>query len=272
MQKYYITIVLACIVYGVVFSQHKAIESRHSIKGVSQFSIECQWADVIIRNWDQSDIKVEGKVNINFGENDDSFIYEFEKKGEQMVFVSDIKNMDDLPRYLSYEIKGKKYHERLGEGSKNWKDIKEELPEGVDHISTGVDIVVELIFYLPPEISFETQLIYGDLNIENCSNEMDVNNTYGHVIADFSSGGLTNECKLISTYSFVDVALPPSADVSLSLQTNYGEVFSDLELSVDKSRSTDKVFENIIIGDLNNGGRGLMIKATYNNIYLRKSS
>ena len=80
---------------------------------------------------------------------------------------------------------------------------------------------------------------------------------------------MEEDCQFESTYSFVDVSCPPNAGYNLLLETNYGQVYSNLDLNIDKKGSVDKIFESKIIGTLNNGGSPLQIKATYSDIYLR---
>ena len=126
------------------------------------------------------------------------------------------------------------------------------------------------MLFIPEQLFLRTDLTYGDLQLQNVANPMDAENTYGHIIATFDHGNLNADCTITSTYSFVDVSLPSNSKVDLSLQTNYGEIYSDLAFTYDNEKSVDEMFHNEIVGTLNDGGRELVLKSPYNNVYLRK--
>lgn len=269
-----LTFILLIVAIASDLAAQKAISEMYSGSTVADLYIECQWANVIVRNWDQSTIKVEGTAMINYGENDDVFVYQFRQNGDRLYFESDIENMDDLPRFVSYTKQGQEYHYRVEKGEEDhWKKItKDHEGEAVSHMNIGVKVDVDLIFYVPASVGLQTDLTYGDLRIENCRNAMDVKNTYGHVVATFDSDILSRDCSLTSTYSFVDVTISPEMKADISLHTNYGEIYTDLDFSFDKGRSIQKMYHSKYVGALNNGGKELLLKATYNNIYVRQKS
>lgn len=264
-------LVCISIIANCAFAQ-RPISDQRPASGVEEIVIECQWANVIIKNGSNDQIKLEGTSLINKGENDDAFSFSWKQEGTRIHFSSDIENMDELPKFVSYKKGGQEYVRKLEKGEEvNWSDIRDKNGEGgVTEMSTGVLIEIDLVLYLPTEIFLKTEMTYGDLQLQNVVNAMDVENTYGHVIATFDKGTLNADCSISSTYSFVDVSLPPTLKADLSLQTNYGEIYSDLTFTYDNENSVDEMYHNEIVGVLNNGGKELTLKSPYNNVYLRK--
>ena len=157
--------------------------------------------------------------------------------------------------------------ERIGEETST---AKLKLGEGpIKWISHGVAVEVKLEIKVPAGVRLDVLSKYGNLTLQNCSNPLSVENTYGHIEASFNQG-LSSDVNLHSTYSFVDVSLPARAAADIELSANYGTIYSDLDLVVDQSQSKEEHFARLIVAKLNGGGKKLFLKADYNNIYFRK--
>lgn len=234
-----------------------------------EFSFD--WADVTFINGDEDRIAIEGLVNINEGENNASHRIEVQEKSDRIEIETFIENVHKLPKWIKVRAKGKDYtfkHE--GEKQMNRENIKKKLGvEEIEWTNYGPLIDIQLIVKIPRGKQIAIKSKYGDIVLDRLINGIHVTNTYGHVLAKFDQP-LGEDCNITSTYSFVDVSIRENARLDLALHTQYGEIFTDLNFEINHEASLDKPFNSKIMGSLNNGGNGLNLKATYNNVYLRK--
>lgn len=110
---------------------------------------------------------------------------------------------------------------------------------------------------------------YNSVYMEDVSGPALVSTVYGKVEASFSELSQTGPTSLVSIYGIVDVALPASTKADVRIKTPYGEAFSDLNIEFPDSDGMRKV-SSTIEGKLNGGGVELDLKASYENVYLRK--
>ena len=117
MKHHIYLIALVFISINGAFGQ-KTISDTKSSSGIDEIVIECQWANVVIKNGGSDQIKLEGTSLINKGENDDAFLFSWNQKGGKMYFSSDIENMEDLPKYVTFKKDGQEVVRRLEKGEK----------------------------------------------------------------------------------------------------------------------------------------------------------
>ena len=110
---------------------------------------------------------------------------------------------------------------------------------------------------------------YNSVYMENITGPALVNTVYGEVEAKFSTLSQSGPTSIVSVYSNVDITLPADAKANVKLHTPYGEAYSDLNIEFPKNLDMRKI-SSTVEGTLNGGGVQLDVKATYNNIYLRK--
>lgn len=110
---------------------------------------------------------------------------------------------------------------------------------------------------------------FNHVMMEDVTGPALVNTVYGDLEAKFSSLSQTGPTSLVSVYGDVDVTLPANTKANIVLKTPYGEAYSDLNIEFPKSDDMRKI-SSTIQGTLNGGGVDLEIKASYDNVYLRK--
>ncbi|MFT6972421.1 MAG: hypothetical protein ACJAXX_003004 [Roseivirga sp.] len=110
---------------------------------------------------------------------------------------------------------------------------------------------------------------YNAVYMEDITGPAVVNTVYGGIEAKFSALSQTSPSSLVSVYGDVDISLPANTKANISTKTPYGEAYSDLDIVFAKEDGMRKVSSNVE-GTLNGGGVKLEVKATYENIYLRK--
>ncbi len=248
------------------------IEKSFNASNLNELKGDFTWADVEITGWNEERVEVLASISINNGENDDAFQLEVDQSGNTLRLKTDIEGMDDLPKMITVIEDGQKYYfKRKGDYKKQIEQLKKDL--GVDDFqtySTGVMQEVKLTIKVPARMALQLESTYGDIVLKNCSNAMNVQNTYGSVEAIFPKSGTFNDATLVSTYSFVDVSIPANAGIDVVLNTSYGSIFTDLDIDIDRAASEEKAFYNKVVGRVNGGGTEVKMKAKYSNVYLRK--
>ncbi|MBK8504924.1 MAG: hypothetical protein IPL46_23530 [Saprospiraceae bacterium] len=251
-------------------SQNKFDKST-PLNGISRITGQFEWGDVTIKNWNGTELKVIGTLSVNLGENNDAFSLEFERKGGMLEIHSTIKDWKSLPQYLTiFQGEEQKYFKVGSENNIDWPSIKKKHGEAGHYYSVGILVDIDLTILVPVNQELDVTTKYGSLEVLECKNPIKLKSIYGHLIADLSSRDAIQSCNLESTYSFVDVSIPAGGEYDLSIITNYGQIYSDLDIKINENLSIDKIFESKVVGDINNGGAPLSIQATYNNVYLRR--
>ena len=258
------------LISASIYAQREIDETRSIANSIDRLKIDGEWGNITLKKSQDNQLRLEGTAMINKGENDDAFEYSWEVKNNTLYFQADIPNLESLPKYVSYEKNGQKFYERISDGgSFDWKDIDLEDKDGYRQMNVGVLVDVDLVIYVPSSLFIDGSMGYGNMMLDGIGNDCTLKNTYGHILATFNRDNIPKQCTLKSTYSFVDVSLASDLQLDLSLETDYGEIYSDVNFVQDLDSSVDEMYHNKIVGTLNNGGNDLQLAATYNNIYLR---
>ncbi len=272
MKSYFFILVFACLFLTAV--GQRTINQSIPVTNINQLHCNFEYANVQISSWDNPSIQISGTALINDGLNDDAFKIEQSKNGTEISLRTYIDNKDKLPKTVTVVKDGQKYVFRNKDGNKKAirKQIKETIgDEEYSMYSEGVQSEIILEVKVPKNLQVDIQSTYGDVILNNVTTPLKVENTYGHIEAVFSDLAKIKEVSLKSTYDFVDITVPDGEPLKVDLDSDYGKIFTDLELDIDSQRSKTKDFAYRIVGSVKNGGPLIKAKATYKNIYLRKA-
>ncbi|MEO1627405.1 MAG: hypothetical protein AAFV25_19795 [Bacteroidota bacterium] len=233
------------------------LEKTIPLDGAAKIEFGLTYGDVHIKTWDKNEVLIRGKVDINNGENNDAFVIESERQGKSLQIETHIPKIDDLPR-----IKW-----RHDEDDKSGKSSRIYQSDG-NQYAEGVRMDIDLEVFIPKNTLIEVESTYGDVSLVDPPTPLEVHNTYGSVEAVFHRMPGDAKVELESTYSFVDIGLPAAAATQVELQSSYGEIFTDFELSILKY-DEGAHGTGFIKANLNGGGSSIAASATYSNIYLR---
>ena len=136
----------------------------------------------------------------------------------------------------------------------------------------------------------QVENIAGNVNVENNVGEIMVNGVTGLVNASTNAGNIKVEfdgipepktMKFISTTGDIDITLPSDYKADLKMKTDWGEVYSDMEIATTKGDYELKTSEDDqrvkyytdtwTRGTINGGGTEITLKTQMGSIYLRKS-
>ena len=196
-----------------------------------------------VKTWDKNEIKIEGTVSINGGENDDAFEL-ITEMGTNLVSVrSQIHNMKNLPQRVTVIRKGKKL---IFKDKGEYKKYKELNGGEFDMMSYGQEFEIRLEITVPRSMETHIESVYGMVEV----NEFE--------------GPLT----VVATYGGVDASLTEKNVGELEAETNYGEIYSDLDTKLVGS-NIDRDFYIQVSARLGQGPR-YSFESKYGNVYLRK--
>lgn len=121
---------------------------------------------------------------------------------------------------------------------------------------------------LQNEVEVSTR--HNSISLENISGPALINSVHGNITASFSALKPDSPISIISVHNDVDVALPADAKADLTLASQHGTIYTDMNLEYAKSNGDMRKISSEIEGTLNGGGTEIVLKSNHNNVYLRK--
>jgi hypothetical protein len=198
-----------------------------------------------ISTWDKAEISIQGTVNINNGENDDAFELQTSTTDNVVTVKNIIRDMKSLPQRITIVRDGQKMMFRDKEALKKYQ---EEHGKSYECQSRGVDMEIVLEIKVPRNVETKIESVYGMLEIK-----------------DFT-GPLT----ALSTYGGVDAAVKEKSMGELVAETNYGQIYSNLDIKFTDENSKEENFHTYVSAKPGAGPR-YSFESKYGNVYLRKS-
>ncbi|MEM8901530.1 MAG: hypothetical protein AAGC85_25700 [Bacteroidota bacterium] len=231
-----------------------------------------EWGNAVFSSWNRNEIEIKATYSINDGENDDAFQLKVKENNNQLSVYVDVKDFESLPRKIMVWKDGVKYIFPEGKDKEeNQRMIREKLGEEArDMYSHGVDIDIQVEIKVPERLFVNVESTYGNLVFDSFQNKVKAKNTYGGIEAVYSSGESPKEADLSSTYSYVDVSLPDSEGRNIEMTTEYGSLYTDMNIELDADRSEERSFYQRVAGTINRGGVSIKMESTYSSVYLRK--
>lgn len=138
----------------------------------------------------------------------------------------------------------------------------------------GGDVIVE-------NVSGEMEIsnVNGDVTLTSVGGSASVNTVNGDISATFNSIG-DNPMAFTTVQGDIDITLPENASVTAKMRSEWGEVYTDFEMNIDRSNrenieADSDVYRvsinNWITGNINGGGPEYMFKTLRGDIYIRKN-
>lgn len=212
-------------------------------KSGQKISMKFDYPQLIkVSTWDKNEVSVVGYVDINDGENNDAFQLEATTGSSTVTIQSSIRNIHDLPRRFmvlrdNQKIKFKSKDEYR-------KYVRE---AGDDHMiyRDGSDIDIKLEIKVPRGADARIISVYGMVEVKNFEGPLQVAATYGGV----------------------DVALSEKSVSELTAETDFGQIFTNLEAKTVAQNGGN--FHTEILMRPGSGVR-YSFESKYGNVYLRK--
>ena len=195
-----------------------------------------------VSTWEKNEISIQGTVSINGGENDDAFVLDGSTSGSVVSIQSEIRNIKNLPHRYTVMKDGKKI---TFKNKAEWRTYKSEYHDKNNWISEGVDMDIVLEIKVPKNVATTLESVYGMVEVRDFSGPLVVEATYGGV----------------------DALLIENKTGELKAETNYGQIYSNLNLKF--SNSVEEDFHTVVSAKVGSGSN-YTFESKYGNVYLRR--
>lgn len=198
---------------------------------------------ITVTTWDKNEISIQGQVSINGGENDDAFKLATTTSGGVIHIQGTIADLQNLPQRITIMREGQKIMFR---DKSEWQKYREEHGGGYNSMSMGPDIEITLEIKVPGNTATQLTSVYGMVEVKNFAGPLTVDATFGGV----------------------DASLREQAVGELTAETNFGEIYSNLDANFG-GKSTHEAFHTFVSAKPGQGPR-YSFESKYGNVYLRK--
>ncbi len=129
---------------------------------------------------------------------------------------------------------------------------------------------IRMVVRVPAGVMVSVETVYGSVEVNDLPGLREVDATYGGVTVTVPSGKPSGDLRLYSNYGAVDLTLPAGTGAKLELQTQFGELLTDLDIEIDEGQSEHRDFFERVVGSVGSGGRTISCEAPYGKVYLRE--
>ena len=230
----------------------RTLQEKITPKAGQEIKFYFKYPELIkVSTWDKNEIEINGSVRINNGRNNDAFALEIEDDGDLLLISSVIRDLDKLPKMIMITRGDTKYYfDDIKEHDNAVQKFREEHGESNYGYSThGVIKEITLDIKVPANLPFTIESKFGLLEIADTAAPV----------------------KAISKFGGIDMSVSQNAKKSLELSTKFGEVYTDLNLAIEKNTNFQAHKWTTIYTKLNGGGETCMLESKFGNIYIRKS-
>lgn len=198
-----------------------------------------------VSTWDKNEISIQGEVSINGGENDDAFVLEHTTEGNVIKISSDIKDIKNLPQRITIMRDGQK---TIFRDKAEFSKYQDAHGKGYQSMSWGPDIEINLEIRVPRNIETRITSVYGMVEIKDFTGPLTVDATYGGV----------------------DAALMERSVGTLTAETNFGQIYTNLDIKFGGESLKSRDFYTFVSATPGSGPR-YSFESKYGNVYLRKA-
>lgn len=237
-----IFIIILCLFTGDLAAQ-TPVNKIFPVSAGQKISLRFDYPELVkISTWDKNEISIGGSVSINGGENDDAFELIQSASGNTIFIENRIRNLKELPHRITVINKGEKI---TFKSKVDYQKYCEENGNKFNQRSEGVDMDILLEIKVPKGIEVKLESVYGMVEVKNYAGPLTVEATYGGV----------------------DVTVVEKTMGEVSAETNYGQIYTNLNLKFSGSEFED--FHTYVSAKLGSGPK-YSFESKYGNVYLRK--
>jgi hypothetical protein len=245
--KHMITFLAGALLLPLGGYAQTALQRSFPVQAGQTIALEFDHPHLIkVSTWDKNEVAIQGTVSINHGENDDAFVLEQKTDGKALVIRNEIRDLKKLPRIYTIVQGGQTITFQTKEAMKKYQA---EHPGGFERMSEGVDIEIVLEIKVPRGIPTQVNSVYGMVEIRSFQGPLTVSSTYGGV----------------------DAAMTEKTAGQIKAETNYGQIFSNLDVKLTGNPNDPEAFHVLVAGNAGTGPN-YSFESRYGNVYLRKAN
>ncbi|HNP19245.1 MAG TPA: hypothetical protein PKL31_12470 [Fulvivirga sp.] len=145
------------------------------------------------------------------------------------------------------------------------------VPKGITIVFENGSVYSDKVTFRNITSEIEATTTHCKIYLDNVTGPMTISTVHGNIEGNFGSINQSSPISIISTHGRIDLSIPPAAKANFTISTNWGEIYSDLDLVIEKNTESMKRYNmNKVNGKLNGGGVSFNISSTHGTIYLRK--
>jgi hypothetical protein len=234
--------ILLTLFTGVLLAQ-TPVNKTYPVTAGQKISFRFDYPELVkITTWDKNEIAIVGSVSINSGESDDAFELLQSNSGNTIYIENKINNLKNLPKRITVNRGNEKLTFKSEE---DYRKYCKETGSDFNVKSWGVDMDILLEIKVPRNMETKLECVYGLAEVKNFSGPLTVEATYGGV----------------------DVSVQEKTIGELIAETNYGQIYSNLDLKFTGSEFKD--FHTVVSAKPGTGPK-YAFESKYGNVYLRK--
>ena len=117
----------------------------------------------------------------------------------------------------------------------------------------------------------ESTTNHSSVMLDDVSGPITINTVHGDIDCSFTNVNQSNPISILSSHGDIDLSIPQATKASFKIETSWGEIYSDLDINIDRENGSMKSYSgNKVVGSLNGGGVNFHVRSTHGTIYLRK--
>lgn len=109
----------------------------------------------------------------------------------------------------------------------------------------------------------------GSIRLEGVTGPVSASSVHGDIDVVFSNLNSDLPSSIVTTHGDLDISINKNTKADLTISTQWGEVYSDLDIKIPSPTDLKVYGAKRIIGNINGGGVGLTLSSTHGNVYLR---
>jgi hypothetical protein len=225
-----------------------AVNRTIAVQAGQKINMHFDYPELIsVSTWDKNEISIQGTVSINGGENDDAFELQNSISGNIVSIKNEIKDFKNLPHRITITNGAQKLIFKNKEELRKYQQANGKSTPDV--MSTGVDMNIVLEIKVPRNMETRVESVYGMVEVKNFTGPISVDATYGGV----------------------DAALWERSTGELIAETNYGQIYTNLDVKFSSDKSKIEDFHTYVSVKPGTGPR-YDFESKYGNVYLRKAN
>jgi len=126
--------------------------------------------------------------------------------------------------------------------------------------------------------SHEISSVHGPLTLKDMSGSIISNTVHGDIIVNFLKVKSNEPMSFVTLHGNVDITFPPGIKATAKMRSDRGEIFTDFDMTVDRSKPEVKSDEgkykvsinSWVFGEINGGGPEYTFKNMHGDIIIRK--
>ena len=144
------------------------------------------------------------------------------------------------------------------------------IPKGVTIVYEHASAFGETVMFRDIAGEIEATTNHSDIELQNVSGPLTISTGHDDIDGKLGTISHNNPLSLTSSHGDIDLSIPKTTKANFKNNTEWGEIYSDLDFKIQKSNESMKQYGgNNVKGTLNGGGVNIYISSAHGSIYLR---